>query len=257
MKMLAFSLNWALVMSSLFNFMGISSICFSRVAAFTQHNIERLPYSHKTSSSLLATKKFVCGAGCFWAPADNMKKIKGISNVQVGYCGDDTYNGKEKSPTYDFVCSGRSKLVEAVYAEYDDSILSYEQMLNIFNDVNTAEFRNKRQYEGIIFTQSKEEEKIANDFLSQPENKYKVVAKVEPMSKSFYIAEKYHQNYWQKWRLRIPLLVLSLAIIGKFGGEYLGRDVSQNLYNIICYAFIGFTLLERRFDTNVGRIDFS
>jgi len=195
------------------------------------------------SMSMNNVKTFHFGAGCFWAPADKIKSKPGIINASVGYCGDDSV---QDVPSYERVCQGRTKLVEAVRVDYDADQLTFPDLLAIFDEVNTAQWGTSRQYEGIIFTSSDEEKSLAEDFLHQ--NK-QVVAKVERMSDTFYTAEKYHQDYWAKWRTRIPLLVVSLALVGKFGG-----DMSQTIYNTVCYAFIGFTLLERKFDTSVDKI---
>jgi peptide-methionine (S)-S-oxide reductase len=195
------------------------------------------------SMSMNNVKTFHFGAGCFWAPADKIKSNPGIIKTSVGYCGDDSV---KDVPTYESVCGGRTKLVEAVRVEYDADKLSFPDLLALFDEVNTAQWGTKRQYEGVIFTSSNEEKSLAETFLK--ENK-QVVAMVEPMSDTFYTAEKYHQDYWAKWRTRIPILVISLALVGKFGG-----DMSQTIYNIVCYAFIGFTLLERKFDTNVDKL---
>jgi len=188
-------------------------------------------------------KTFHFGAGCFWAPADNIKTKPGIVSASVGYCGDDTV---PYTPTYESVCGGRTKLVEAVRVEYDSNALSFSELLDMFYEVNTAQYGNKRQYEGVIFTSSKEEASIAEEYL---ENNKGVIAKAEPMSDVFYTAEKYHQDYWAKWRLRIPLLIGTLFVGGKFGG-----DMSQTIYNCICYGFIAFTLLERKVGTSVDKI---
>jgi len=188
-------------------------------------------------------KTFHFGAGCFWAPADKIKSKPGIISASVGYCGDDVITN---TPSYEQVCGGYTRLVEAVRVEYDANQLSFEELLPLFSEVNTAEYGNKRQYAGIIFTSSPEESKIATNFLE--ENK-QVVATVEEMSDTFYTAENYHQDYWLKWRTRIPLLVGSLFLIAKLGG-----DMSQTIYNVVCYSFIAFTLLERRFDTKVEKI---
>lgn len=187
-------------------------------------------------------KTFHFGAGCFWAPADNIKKKNGIISASVGYCGDD----EAQNPSYEQVCGGRTKLVEAVRVEYDADEVSFPDLLTMFTEVNTAQYGNKRQYDGIIFTASKEEASYAKKFLEVNQS---IVAKVEPMSDVFHVAEKYHQDYWAKWRLRIPLLVATLFLGGKFGG-----DMSQTIYNTICYAFIGFTLIERKIDTSVDKI---
>ena len=200
-------------------------------------------FSMSASSPGTNIKTFHFGAGCFWAPADNIKDKPGIISASVGYCGDDNV---QDVPTYESVCGGRTKLVEAVRVEYDADELAFQDLLTMFDEVNTAQYGSKRQYDGVIFTSSKKEASIAKKFLE--ENK-KVLATVEPMSDVFYTAEKYHQDYWAKWRLRIPLLVATLFVGGKFGG-----DMSQTIYNTICYAFIGFTLFERKFDTSVDKI---
>lgn len=188
-------------------------------------------------------KTFHFGAGCFWAPADKIKSKTGIVSTSVGYCGDDNI---QYTPTYESVCRGKTRLVEAVRVEYDANQLTFQELLQFFDEVNTAKEGNKRQYEGVLFVSSDEEAAIAKAFLRDNQN---VVAKVEPMSNSFYKAEQYHQNYWSKWRIRVSILVLILALGGKFGG-----DMSGTFYNIICYSFIAFTLLERKFDNKVDQI---
>lgn len=177
-----------------------------------------------------------------WEPADKIKNLPGILSTTVGYCGDDSVNG---APSYEKVCSGRTNLVEAVRVEYDPSVLSYSELLEIFSSVNTARRGSSRQYEGIIFVQSEEEAKTAKNFLDSHE----VVAKIEPMSTKFFKAEKYHQDYWAKFRVRIPAFLVSLFIAGRLGG-----DMSQTINNIICYGFIAFLLLERRIDNSVDTI---
>jgi len=202
-------------------------------------------FSAINSNATPKIKTFHFGAGCFWAPADKIKSMPGIVSTSVGYCGDDTVS-PDAAISYEKVCGGRTKLVEAVRVEYDANQLSYEDLLPIFAEVNTAEYGNKRQYSGVIFTSSKEERKIASNYLE--ENK-QVVASVEEMSSNYYKAEKYHQDYWAKWRTRIPLLVGGLFLISKIGG-----DMSQTIYNFVCYGFIGFTLIERKIDTAVETI---
>ena len=144
------------------------------------------------------------------------------------------------------MCSGRTNLVETVRVEYDPSVVSYSELLQIFSTINTAVRGNSRQYEGVIFVQSKEEAQVAKKFL---DSNQQVVAKVEPMSCKFFKAEKYHQDYWSKFRIRIPIFVSSLLITGQFGG-----DLSQTINNFICYGFMAFLLLERRIDNSVDTI---
>jgi len=191
----------------------------------------------------LLTKIFVSCCFQSWKPADKIKDIPGVLTTTVGYCGDDSVNGV---PSYEKVCSGRTNLVETVRVEYDPSIVSYSELLQIFSTVNTAVRGSSRQYEGVVFVQSKEEAQVAKKFLDS--NK-QVVAKIEPMSSKFFKAEKYHQDYWSKFRLRIPIFVSSLLITGQLGG-----DLRQTINNFICYGFIAFLLLERRIDNSVDTI---
>lgn len=215
-----------------------------------------LTYIYFAAISLLAVESFSAtpvskiktahfGAGCFWAPEDNLRNKPGIVSTSVGYCGDDT--PLKSPPSYDKVCGGRTRLVEAVRVEYDETKLSYEDMLALFAEVNTAQWENKRQYRGIIFTSSDEENIIASKFLKDNEG---VVAEIEKMSDNFYTAEKYHQDYWAKWRVRLPSLVALLAVIGTYGDDFFDVDISQKLYNAIVYGFVLFSLVERRFFTD-------
>merc|ERR1712071_161946 len=142
-------------------------------------------------------------------PADKLRGKEGIVSTTVGYCGDDDFTiqnlkrNKNKSPDYDVVCNGRTRFVEAVRVEYDDSMLQYQDILDLFAEVNTAQWNNKRQYQGVIFTSNKEEENQANSFLQSN----KAIATVEPMSEFFHSAEPYHQNYWAKFRTRLAILI--------------------------------------------------
>lgn len=195
------------------------------------------------------------GAGCFWAPAEQINSKTGILNTIVGYCGDDTQ--KENIPDYDKVCGGYTKLVEAIRVEYDPNIVTYEDLLQYFGEVNTAEIRNKRQYKGIIFTANLKEEEAASKFLSKDGQGYGVVAEVEPMSRTFYVAENYHQNYWTKWKIRIPSFFVALTALSYIGdnGYWPESFVSeQTASNIVCYGCILFLLLERRLDKSVREI---
>ena len=214
----------------------VIAICSSSIESFSSKS------STTATTKNNDIKSFHFGGGCFWAPEDNLRNIPGIISTSVGYCGDDT--PFSSPPSYDKVCGGRTRLVEAVRVEYDDKQLSYEDMLGLFAKVNTATWQNKRQYRGIIFTSNDVEQKMATKFLNDNQD---VVAEIESMSDTFYTAEKYHQDYWAKWRFRLPSLVALLAILGTYGEDAFGGEVSQKVYNVIVWGFIAFSMLERRF----------
>ena len=69
----------------------------------------------------------VLALGCFWGPEIKFSEIDGIIKTEVGYCG-----GNSKTTTYKEVCTGNTNHAEVVKLEYDERIISYEKILNIF-----------------------------------------------------------------------------------------------------------------------------
>ena len=71
-------------------------------------------------------KAIFCG-GCFWCTEAVYKRIKGVDNVVSGYTG-----GFVKNPSYREVCNGTTGHAEGVIIDYDPSIVSYQDLLEIF-----------------------------------------------------------------------------------------------------------------------------
>ena len=68
-------------------------------------------------------------SGCFWgAEHSYLKKYKnkGIISTRVGFTG-----GKPEvvSPSYKEVCTGETDHVEAVYIEFDPSVLPFKELV--------------------------------------------------------------------------------------------------------------------------------
>ncbi|MCJ8324420.1 MAG: peptide-methionine (S)-S-oxide reductase MsrA [Hyphomicrobiales bacterium] len=67
------------------------------------------------------------GAGCFWGIEDSFRKLD-MTDVAVGYSGD-----HKAEPTYEQVCQGNTDHFEVVLIDYDENIISFEQLLtNLF-----------------------------------------------------------------------------------------------------------------------------
>ena len=71
--------------------------------------------------------KAMFGAGCFWGIEETFRKVPGVLDVAVGYSG-----GNKDNPTYEEVCSGTTGHAEVAKIEYDSSIITFEQILNLF-----------------------------------------------------------------------------------------------------------------------------
>jgi len=140
--------------------------------------------------------------GCFWCLEAVYDELKGVESVESGYMG-----GKTENPSYEDICSGQTGHAEVVQIGFDPKIVSFKEILEVFfvihdpttldrqgNDVGT-------QYRSAIFYHSAEqkaaaEQVIANLNAGRIYND-PIVTEVAPVSK-FYLAEHYHQEYFQR-----------------------------------------------------------
>lgn len=158
----------------------------------------------ESSREQRATATFA--GGCFWCVESDFEKVDGVLEVISGYTG-----GHKENPTYEEVSSGRTGHVEAVQVIYDPSKVSYEQLLDVFwrhidpTDPEGQFVDRGSQYKSAIFYQDEEQRRLAevsrqrlqaSGRFSKP-----IVTEILPL-KTFYPAEDYHQNYYQKSLLR-------------------------------------------------------
>ena len=71
-------------------------------------------------------KAYVCG-GCFWGIEESFRTKPGIISTEVGYAG-----GKDENVNYEKVCKGNTGHAETVKIEFDEKIISYEKILDLF-----------------------------------------------------------------------------------------------------------------------------
>ena len=138
------------------------------------------------------------GAGCFWCIEAILLNVTGITSIDVGYTGGQTLN-----PTYKMVCEGNTGHAEVAQIEFDSTIISYEDLLNIFFEIHDPTTINRQgndvgtQYRSAIFYHSNEQFKIAEKVISYQQDNFenKIVTQLAKHDK-FYKAEDYHQNYY-------------------------------------------------------------
>jgi len=138
------------------------------------------------------------GGGCFWCTEAVYLEIKGVVDVESGYSG-----GTNANPTYNAVCSGSTGHAEVVRIEFDPTVISYRQILEIFFTIHDPTTLNRQgadvgtQYRSVIFTHSDEQTDVARDVITEVAQAWpsKVVTQVEP-APAFYRAEQYHQEYF-------------------------------------------------------------
>jgi peptide-methionine (S)-S-oxide reductase len=142
------------------------------------------------------------GAGCFWGVEAAFQKIKGVKKTTVGYMG-----GKTKNPTYEDVCTDETGHAEVVQIQFDEKIVTYEELLDVFWEIHNPTQLNRQrfdigtQYRSVIFYNNENQRKTAETSKNKLEKskKYKkpIVTEIIP-EKEFYKAEEYHQNYLKK-----------------------------------------------------------
>jgi len=146
--------------------------------------------------------KATFAAGCFWGVESAFRQLPGVLATAVGYTG-----GHSENPTYREVCSGRTGHAEAVTVEFDPAEISYEQLLDVFWDLHDPTQLDRQgpdhgsQYRTAVFSHGPEQERIARDSKERlaKSGKFRkpVVTEIVP-APVFYMAEDYHQQYFEK-----------------------------------------------------------
>ena len=142
----------------------------------------------------------VLALGCFWGPEIKFSKINGVIKTEVGYCG-----GISPTTTYKEVCTGSTNHAEVVKIDFDEKIVSYEEILNIFFEIHDPTTLNSQgpdfgtQYRSEIFYLNDDQKKIAENVLKKINHRLsdKVVTNIS-LLKNYCAAEEYHQKYLEK-----------------------------------------------------------
>ena len=147
-------------------------------------------------------QKITLGSGCFWCVEAIYQQLKGVNKVSSGYSG-----GKIANPTYREVCSGLTGHAEVVQIEYDESLITLAELLEIFFRTHDPTTLNRQgadigtQYRSVIFFHNEEQGKLAQNIKEELDNsgafESPIVTEISPFE-SFYEAEDYHKNYYKE-----------------------------------------------------------
>ncbi len=139
--------------------------------------------------------------GCFWCIEGAFNSVKGIATATSGYMG-----GNNEDAAYKQVCAGETGHAEVVQLQFDNQIISYKEILEIFFSLHNPTQLNRQgndigtQYRSEIFTHDREQQKIAEQIITEisEQNLFdeEIVTQVNP-AVIFYSGEDYHQEYFK------------------------------------------------------------
>lgn len=148
----------------------------------------------------MARNEATFGNGCFWCSEPIFAQLKGVEKVTPGYAG-----GNIKNPAYREVCEGRTGHAEVLRIVYDDEVISFDELLEVFwfahdpttlnrqgNDVGT-------QYRSVIFYHDQEQKQLAEKYKKELDlagvYDKPIVTEISPLT-TYYEAEKDHFDYY-------------------------------------------------------------
>ena len=155
----------------------------------------------------LATATFA--GGCFWCMEPPFDKLDGVVSTTSGYTG-----GHLDNPSYEQVSSGGTGHTEAVEVIYDPAKVSYEKLLEVFwVNIDPTDGKGQfcdrgSQYRSGIFYNSEEQQKLAEaskQKIDASGRLPKTVVTEVTEATTFYRAEEYHQDYYQRHAFRYKL----------------------------------------------------
>lgn len=145
-------------------------------------------------------KTFVLGGGCFWCLDSAYVNFKGVVDSTCGYSG-----GQLDNPSYERVCDGNTGHAEVVSVTFDESVISQEQIMDIFFTLHDPTQLNRQgmdigtQYRSSIFYADQAQKEFFESAIQKAKTIWgeSVVTTLEKLEK-FWPAEEYHQDFFAK-----------------------------------------------------------
>jgi peptide-methionine (S)-S-oxide reductase len=145
-------------------------------------------------------QKCYLALGCFWKPEETFRQITGVIETEVGYAG-----GKNNDTNYEEVCTGKTGHTETVKIIYDEKIISYETLLEVFFKIHDPTQKDMQypdvgtQYRSEIFYENEQQKNTAEKYKNLFNKKLneKIETNISKI-KNYCKAEEYHQKYIMK-----------------------------------------------------------
>lgn len=139
------------------------------------------------------------GGGCFWCVEAVFLRLNGVANVTSGYAG-----GNVPNPSYEQICTGQTQHAEVVLIDFDETKISYTQLLDVFFATHDPTTLNRQgndigtQYRSVIYYFNDQQKQLSESIIAELRTEgLDIVTELSPVP-TFYPAEDYHQNYFAK-----------------------------------------------------------
>ena len=151
----------------------------------------------------MAKQTAILAGGCFWGMQDLIRRRPGVLDTVVGYTG-----GEVANPTYEVLKTGRSGHAESIKIEFDDTVISFRDILALFFQIHDPTTKNRQgndigsQYRSAIFYADEAQRETAHAVIADAEATGrwpgKFVTEVVPAGE-FWLAEPGHQDYLERY----------------------------------------------------------
>ena len=155
------------------------------------------------------TKVATVAGGCFWCVEADFESVRGVGDVVSGLTG-----GTTPAPVY----GNSGDHIEAVRIPFDDDVVSYRQVLDLFLrsidplDAGGQFCDRGREYTTAIFVDGPEQRRAAEAAVAQAEVDLgrEIVTPILPTSE-FFPVDDYHQDYYRSDE-RLAVSSVGLAV---------------------------------------------
>ncbi len=165
--------------------------------------------------------------GCVWCLEAVYDEMAGVASVTSGYMG-----GALERPGYEAVCSGDTGHAEVVRIEYDPTVTSYRDLLEVFFAIHDPTTPNRQgndvgsQYRSAIFWHDAEQKAEAEGYIAELSQSgafsAPIVTEVVPAT-TFWPAEDYHSDYFARHPQQPYCMFVVSPKVAKFRARFAER----------------------------------
>lgn len=176
---------------------GALTVCCLRAEPLNKSS-QVMNTSDSKTSTTNKTELADLGGGCFWCMEAVFERLPGVVSVKSGFAG-----GTTENPSYHDVCTETTGHAEVTEIEFDPAKISYAKLLDVFWQAHDPTTLNRQgadegtSYRSIILYRDEKQKLLAekSKLEAQKDFHHPIVTEIVPLKK-FYIAEDYHQEYY-------------------------------------------------------------